>query len=188
MWSTWPSSGWRWMGTQSALCVWKRAIDRCYRWFQPPFVDLPMKAQLDHRKCPPPLFLMKFEPRRLRKKNTRNKKERKKTPPSPTSSRATSSMQTIAFVFAKLRRAPVASYGRKLGRGEKKKKSCIHRRLPATTIAAILIMMLSEIYDTSALGSSAKLCLVSFFIAIFISAFYSFTLRRGRERGSEGDH
>lgn len=68
------------------------------------------------------------------------------------------------------------------------KKSYIHRRLPATTIAAILIMMLSEIHDTSALGSSAKLCLVSFFIAIFISAFYSFTLRRGRERGSEGDH
>lgn len=28
------------------LCVWKGTIDRCCRWFQSPFVDLPMKAQL----------------------------------------------------------------------------------------------------------------------------------------------
>lgn len=28
------------------LCVCKGTIDCCCRWFQPPFVDLPMKAQL----------------------------------------------------------------------------------------------------------------------------------------------
>lgn len=67
-------------------------------------------------------FLMKFERRRERRKKDgkqvrKKEKERKKIPPTPTSSRAASSMQTITFVFSKLRRVPVASDGRKLGSG-----------------------------------------------------------------------
>lgn len=81
---------------------------------------------------------MKFERRRERRKKDgkqvrKKEKERKKIPPPPTSSRAALSMQTITFVFSKLRRVPVASDGRKLGSGlgGVREKKIIYSQTPA---------------------------------------------------------